>query len=94
MKSIPSMPPMGQAPLIGQREQQQKAAIQAAVSQLSIGIYSQLAVAHISSRDPMDPEPERLRKMARDSSAAAMAYFEGLGVIQRQPGSEGEPNDG
>lgn len=79
--------PLENIPLIrGNREAQLKAALQQAISQLSIGIYSQLATKHVASRE----EPyhsigrDELRKLAHDSHVAARCYFEGIGAIQPQ----------
>ena len=79
----PNLPGMTSAPLLGHREQQAKAGIMQAAQQLSLGIYSQLAATYIGSRDECEAvEPERLRQIAKDSHAAAQAYFEGLGIVQ------------
>ena len=90
MKS-PNMPPgfgqPGQIPLIGQQQAAAKAQLLHAVGQLSLGIYSHLAVTHIASRDRasgQEAEPAELEQMARDSHRAAQAYFEGLGLAQFQ----------
>ena len=78
----------GQVPLIGQRQQQgqqqMQAQVNAAIGQLSIGIYSQLATAHIATRDEhQSVDQKQLRKLAGASQAAALAYFEGIGVVKQ-----------
>ena len=76
-------PPGVQIPLLGQQQQAANQAIMQAVNQLSIGIYSHLATAHISGRDEHQAvDPDKLRQLAKDSQVAAKAYFEGLGVAQ------------
>ena len=75
-------------PLIGQRQQQNQqqmqAQIQAAINQLSIGIYSQLASAHVATRDEHQTvDREQLQKLAKDAQTAALAYFEGIGVVKQ-----------
>jgi hypothetical protein len=85
MKPPPGIPQFGQVPLLGQRpqqlnddqkQQQMQAQVQAAIGQLSMGIYIQLASA------PAVPfDPDTLRKLAKDSQVAARSYFEGIGVI-------------
>ncbi len=85
-------PPGGQipVPLLGQQPNKQDQANRAlgqAVQQLSLGIYSQAAVAYLATVDaeefPVDVE--QLRQLARDSQTAARAFFEGLGVATFQP---------
>ena len=83
MKSPPNMPAFGRAPIIGQQQQQMQAQVQAAIGQLSLGIYTQVATAHVGTRDEHQSiEPDRLRRLAKDSQAAARYFFEGIGVIQ------------
>jgi hypothetical protein len=81
----PNIPPIGQAPtILGQREAQQRAAVQQAMHQLAMQLYSQIAASHIASRDAHQlVDRDNLRNMAADSMTAARAYFEGIGVIQR-----------
>ena len=84
----PQMPQFGQVPLIGQRQQpnqqQMQAQVQAAIGQLSIGIYSQLASAHVATRDEhQSVDREQLQKLAKDAQTAALAYFEGIGVVKQ-----------
>lgn len=91
MNTPPQMPQFGQVPLIGQRQQQNQqqiqAQVQAAIGQLSIGIYSQLASAHVATRDEHQTvDQEQLRKLAKDAQMAALAYFEGIGVVSQKQG--------
>ena len=79
MPSPPHVPQFGQAPIIGQRQQQAVAQVTAAMAQLSMAIYT-----HIIDRHGIPFDPEMLRKLAKDSQVAARAYFEGIGVIQQQ----------
>lgn len=89
MQPPPNVPGFGAAPLPGHHEQQARAEIMQAVQQLSLGIYSHLAVNYIGSRDQHQPtEREQLEQLARDSHVAAQAYFEGLGVVQFQESKE------
>ena len=76
-------------PLIGQRPQNRAAQIQATIAQLSLGIYTQLATAHIATRDQHQAvDQDRLRQLAKDAAAAGRCYFEGIGVIQQEKGDE------
>ena len=85
--------PMGGVPILGQREAAAQAAAQAAVQQglqqLSVGIYSHLAISHLTTLDRprQEADQELLHGFAKDSMIAAQAYFEGLGIAQfkRQP---------
>ena len=81
MNRAPNVPPLG-VPLIGQQQQQALAAINQAVQQLSFTIYTQVATAHIATRDPSHQQLDldRLQQLARDSRTAAEAFFEGLGL--------------
>lgn len=89
MQTPPNIPQFGQAPIIGQRRQQMQSQIQAAIGQLSMGIYSQLATAHVATRDEHQSiDEDRLRQLAKDSRAAAKCYLEGIGVI---PQNQGDP---
>jgi len=88
MNTPPPPPQFGQVPIIGQRQQQSQhqmqAQVQAAIGQLSIGIYSQLASAHVATRDEHQTvDQEQLRKLAKDAQIAAVAYFEGIGVVKQ-----------
>ena len=85
MQPPPNIPQFGQAPLIGQRQQQMQAQVQAAIGQLSLGIYSQLAASHIATRDKHQAvDPNHLQQIAKDAQTAARCYFEGIGVIQQK----------
>ena len=78
-------------PIIGQSQAHARAAIQAAMQQMSVGIYQQLATAHINSRDEHQAvDVEHLRQVARDSGTAARCYFEGIGAIEQEGGSDGQ----
>ena len=83
------------SPPVNTAQQQQRAAVQAAMQQLSLGVYSQLAVAHARMREEHQDvqqtvDPDRLRQLAADSVTVARCYFEGIGVIQRK--DEGSNN--
>ena len=58
-----------------------------AVGQLSIGIYAQLAGAHIATvdRPHQTPDSQHLQQLAKDAHAAAQAYFEGLDIVKFAP---------
>jgi len=76
------------APIIGQRQKQAQAHVQAAINQLSLSIYNQLATAHVASRDQHQTiDRDALRQLANDANTAAKCYFEALGVIK----TTGEP---
>jgi len=73
------------------QQQQVQQQLQAAMGQLSLGIYSQLATACLTPLNmqadlpPLSSsEQKRLRRLARDSQTAARCYFEGIGVIQQE----------
>ena len=85
MQPPPNMPQFGQAPIIGQRQQQMQAQVQAAIGQLSMGIYIQLATAHVATRDKHETvDQDRLRQLAKDAQVAARCYFEGLKIISQE----------
>ena len=85
MQPPPNMPQFGQAPIIGQRQQQMQAQVQAAIGQLSMGIYIQLATAHVVTRDKHETvDQDRLRQLAKDSQVAGKCYFEGLKIISQE----------
>lgn len=85
MQKLPRVPHMGQAPLIGQQQQQAQMAIRQAMQEMSVGIYSGLATAHIASRDKhQEVDCAHLQRVAADSLAAARAYFVGVGVISAE----------
>ena len=89
MKTPPNMPPFGgRVPIIGQQQQQQQqqmqAQVQAAIGQVSLGIYSQIAAAHIDTRDKHQSiDQDQLRQLAKDAQLAARCYFEGIGVLRK-----------
>jgi len=90
MRGPSQIPPM-QVPLIQARSSQREAmqqAMQQAIHQLAVGMSSQLAISHIASRDNhQDVDVAQIRRFARDSRTAAVAIFEGLGVIEVQDAS-------
>jgi len=74
------VPPFGQnVPLLGGQQQRAQAGIMQAVHALAIGIYSRLAVDRIQQGDCL---PADLQQLAKDSLAAAQAYFQALGIAQ------------
>ena len=91
--------PLNNVPLLGQQQAQAKAGIMQAVNGLSMAIYTRVAASAVGSRvEPrMAEHVDILRAWARDSHAAAQAYFEGLGIAQfsgpdakQQQGKEGK----
>lgn len=82
----------GRVPLLGQQQQQAQAAIAQAVSQLSLAIYSRVAGEYLGDiAHNQGPEAKRLERLARQSQAAAQAYFTGLGIVEQfQPKGESE----
>ena len=84
------MPPFGgQVPIIGQQQQQQQqqmqAQLQAAIGQVSLGIYSQIATDHIATRDKHQSiDQDQLRQLAKEAQIAAHCYFEGIGVLKQE----------
>ena len=74
--------PLPQIPVIGQREQVTRIAVQQQVQQLTSDIYSRAVAALLAAGLP---NRERQRQLARDSLTAAKDYFEGLGLAQFQP---------
>jgi hypothetical protein len=97
MKVPPNnMPQFSQVPLLNQRQrptqgQLQAAQVQAAIGQISMGIYSQLATTHIATRDEhQSADQEKLRQLAKDSQVAARCFFEGIGVIEPAPREQGD----
>jgi hypothetical protein len=80
---------LAQTPIIGQKHQQLAAQIQAAMGQLSMGIYSQLAIHHVTTMyDGAEPNADTLRALAKHAQTAARAYFEGLGIIEHEKAPE------
>lgn len=79
-------------PIIGQQAQSQQSQeqvarmqIMQAAGEMASGMYVQLAVAYIATRDQglgQDVDEEYFRPLAKKCMTAAKAYFEGLGVIQ------------
>ena len=90
MNQQPSMPPVGGVPVLGQQRAAAQQAVNQAVQQLSTGIYSHLAIHHLTTLDRprQEAEPELLRGFAKDSMVAAQAYFEGLGIAKFQRPTE------
>ena len=86
MNTPPILPKFGvnSTPIIGQRTQQVQAQVQMLIQQVSLGIYSQLAVNHITHSGEESIRPDKLRKVAKDSLTAARCYFEGVGMIETQ----------
>jgi len=79
--------PNGRVPTIGAQRAAVEAAVSQAAQQLSLTIYSHLAVSHIASRDQHQTvEPEKLRQLARDAQDAGTAFFQGIGVIPSDSG--------
>lgn len=82
----PQMPQFqaGSVPVIGQRQKQAEAQLMQAVGQMGTSIFIQLASAYIAGVDRPHQTADRdhLQQLARDSQAAAKAYFEGLGIAQ------------
>ena len=74
----------GQVPLIGQQKQQAMIQIMQEINALSLSIYSKLACEYLGAYEHSHVDVERLKVLALNSRAAAQAYFEGLGVIERQ----------
>jgi hypothetical protein len=80
-------PRFSQVPHLGQQaaqkeqaEKQAQAGVMQTVQQLSLKIYSDLALRQSWPLD--DKAVEELQQLARDSQVAARAYFEGLGIAQ------------
>jgi len=78
--NFPPPPNVRQIPTIGQQRQSIEQAVSQASQQLSLGIYTHLAVSYIGMSQP-EPDVEHLKKLARDAQAAGRAFFEGIGVI-------------
>ena len=74
MKPIPN-----NVRIFGQQNERAKNQINADAYRLSMQIYSQVAIAHVNSRDVhQEIDTERLHAAARQSLQAARCYFEGL----------------
>lgn len=97
MKPPPGIPQFGgQVPIIGQQQQQQQqqmqAQVQAAIGQVSLGIYSHLATAYITTRDKhQSVDQDQLRQLAKDAQLAAHCYFEGIGILTQKQGDKEIP---
>lgn len=76
-------PNFNSVPLLGQQRQQAVAHLNAAIGQLAMQIYSQVAISHVVRRDEhQELEPEVLRTAAKDAITAAKCYFEGIGALK------------
>jgi predicted metalloenzyme YecM len=92
MQPPQSIPQFGKVPLLGQRQQpneqqaqqQMQAQVQAAIGQLSINIYSKLAINHITLRLDQSTDQNKLRQLAKNALAASKCYFEGLNIISQE----------
>ena len=70
-------------PLFGQQQQQAQAQMQAAIGQLSMQIYSKVALSHLTTRDVHQTlDVKVLRRLSQNSILAAKCYFEGIGAIE------------
>lgn len=77
-----------QQPTQQQQEQMANMQIRQAIHEMAVGMYVQLATAHIATRDQdLDPDvyPSNnvleLRPLAKKCLTAAKAFFEGLGIL-------------
>jgi hypothetical protein len=80
-----------QQPTQQQQEQMAKMQIMQAVNDMAVGMYVQLAVAHIATRDQeldQDVDEDHLRPLAKKCMTAAKAFFEGLGVLETKSNSD------
>jgi hypothetical protein len=71
-----------QQPTQQQQEQMARMQVMQAVNEMAVGMYVQLATAHIATRDQglgQDVDEEQLRPLAKKCMTAAKAFFEGLG---------------
>ena len=88
MQPVPQQGHGMRVPLLGQQppqEQQMKLQVMQAISQMSMGMYVNLATAHITSIDVhQDLDEAKLRRLAEASNIAARAYFEGIGVLKSE----------
>jgi hypothetical protein len=83
-----------QQPTQQQQEQMARMQIMQAVNDMAVGMYVQLAVAHVATRDQsfdQEVDVEHLRPLAKKCMTAAKAFFEGIGVFQATTNSEVEP---
>jgi hypothetical protein len=91
IQNVPNQP-LGirqRVPLLGQQQpnpdQMARMQIMQAMNDMAVGMYVQLAVAHVATRDAaleQDIDVEYLRPLAKKCRTAAMAFFEGLGIIE------------
>ena len=84
--------PPGGIPLLGQQQQQAQATITQAARALSMQIYTRLAASRITDEELREGEVRRLHTLAQSSMVAAMAYFEGIGVIKMTEIPNPNPN--
>lgn len=87
------VPILGQQQQLTQQQQEQMARLQMmqAANDMAVGMYVQLAVAHIATRGAgldQEVDVEYLRPLARQCMTSAKAFFEGLGVLQVAEQSE------
>lgn len=80
------VPILGQQQQLTQQQQEQMARLQMmqAANDMAVGMYVQLAVAHIATRGAgldQEVDVEYLRPLARQCMTSAKAFFEGLGVL-------------
>jgi len=93
---IPILGQQQQQPTQQQQEQMARMAVMQAIREMSVGMYVQLAVAHIATRDQgldQDVDEEYLRPLAMKCMTAAKAYFEGLKIIPCEEQSEQGDDD-
>ena len=87
-----------QQPTQQQQEQMARLQIMQAINEMASGMYVQLAVAHVATRDQylgQDVDTEYLRPLAKKCLIAAKAFFEGVGVISiTEPSEQGEHGPG
>ena len=80
-----------QQPTQQQQEQMARMQIMQAINEMASGMYVQLSVAHVATRDQaleQDVDVEYLRPLAKKCLIAAKAFFEGIGVISITEPSE------
>lgn len=96
---FPSLSP-NNVPLLGQQQHAAAAAVNQAVQQMSMAIYTQ-AVSRLLAIDAAGPDPNNVftdafhQLLAQDSMRAAKAYFAGLGIAtfrdEPQPSQPPQP---